>query len=579
MNSAELLGRLADASVQLAIGAAAAWLLARQLPGGVRAWLWRAVGVKALLALVVIVPLAWLKPLPLEVLPAAPDALATQIPISKSPSPPESEPLWLALWGIGAACAMGWLIVRVGRGERWARSIAAAAPADALFQVRVVVTSETPTPIIVGLRHPTILLPPDGDTPFPRAHEMAHAHRRDLLWEVAACAFRAIFWFHPLAWLAALEHRHACDEACDSLALEQTGASPREYALALLAFASRPVPRLTALSSSAFTLRRRIHRMHSKKPHAATVALVAVATLAFAIQARLVAGQTPTAPFAATSLDARASHLIGNPAVQRELGILPEQLSAIASLAPASNDAIRRIGQEIAEMKLRGVPTQERVDWENAQKAAWGAKNARDALAVLTQTQRDRVRQIALQAAGPMALGFAEVGKRAGLPAAKISRIAAIASEARTASFRLSRQNAHEDFERLRNGTNLRAEQRFRYLQLREKSRLTWDSKEYKAYQMVWTLADENPKNLAARKVFSAWMATHPNRLTSAESAEFMRLSRAAGVDPTRVVWVERFAALGKEAYARFSARALALLTPQELGRWTRLLGKSVVLD
>jgi beta-lactamase regulating signal transducer with metallopeptidase domain len=79
------------------------------------------------------------------------------------------------------------------------------------------------TPITCGLVRPAIVLPPDAPQ-WPQAaltralvHELEHVKRRDWAVQVLAYVVCAIYWFHPLVWIAyrqlCLLAEHACDDA------------------------------------------------------------------------------------------------------------------------------------------------------------------------------------------------------------------------------------------------------------------------------------------------------------------------------------------------------------------------------
>lgn len=94
-------------------------------------------------------------------------------------------------------------------------------------------------PLTYGLFRPAILLP-TGAAQWPAerrriilAHELAHVARCD--WSLQLCAelARALYWVHPLVWLAASQLRHESERACDDAVL-QDGISPSVYASQLL---------------------------------------------------------------------------------------------------------------------------------------------------------------------------------------------------------------------------------------------------------------------------------------------------------------------------------------------------------
>jgi tetratricopeptide (TPR) repeat protein len=64
-------------------------------------------------------------------------------------------------------------------------------------------------------------------------HELAHVRRRDWITLLVAEIAAAVYWFHPLVWLARREARRSCERACDDLVLD-AGTKPSVYAAHLL---------------------------------------------------------------------------------------------------------------------------------------------------------------------------------------------------------------------------------------------------------------------------------------------------------------------------------------------------------
>ncbi|HEY7922322.1 MAG TPA: M56 family metallopeptidase, partial [Vicinamibacteria bacterium] len=97
-------------------------------------------------------------------------------------------------------------------------------------------------PMAAGLLHPAVLLPEDAES-WPceqrRAvltHELGHVKRHDCLTQALAHAACAVYWFHPLAWIAAWRLRVERERACDDLVL-RAGANGPDYADQLLQLA------------------------------------------------------------------------------------------------------------------------------------------------------------------------------------------------------------------------------------------------------------------------------------------------------------------------------------------------------
>lgn len=109
-------------------------------------------------------------------------------------------------------------------------------------------------PVTVGVWRMGVLLPPgcerlsDDTLRLVFAHEMSHVRRRDPLLAWIPALAQLVFWFHPLARLAAREYLAAREESCDVEALRVTGSSPGDYGALLVEFG---VGRIAALPGSA----------------------------------------------------------------------------------------------------------------------------------------------------------------------------------------------------------------------------------------------------------------------------------------------------------------------------------------
>jgi len=112
-------------------------------------------------------------------------------------------------------------------------------------------------PMTWGIRRPAILLPAEADawTAERRRdvllHELAHVKRHDFLIQLMARIACAVYWFHPLVWLAATRLREERERACDDQVL-RAGATPSVYATHLLEIArGLRAARATSLASVA----------------------------------------------------------------------------------------------------------------------------------------------------------------------------------------------------------------------------------------------------------------------------------------------------------------------------------------
>jgi TonB family protein len=101
--------------------------------------------------------------------------------------------------------------------------------------VRALESADAVVPMTWGILRPVALLP-DGAREWPAArlhtsilHELVHVQRHDLLAQSVAQAVCYLYWFHPLAWLAARQLRKERERACDDAVLNR-GVAPAEYA-------------------------------------------------------------------------------------------------------------------------------------------------------------------------------------------------------------------------------------------------------------------------------------------------------------------------------------------------------------
>ena len=179
---------------------------------------------------------------------------------------PDEQPagIWRPVWVAGIALSMFGLAVgflrlrwlasraRVIHGGRWYAAAQDAARQIGLRRRVTLLQSSHPSLLVTwGALRPKIILP-DGaeDWPDERVrtvllHEIAHIKRGDWVWQIAAEALRAVYWFNPILWLAGRQLRQESERACDDVVL-QLGVSPSEYAAHLLA-----VARVTALNRRA----------------------------------------------------------------------------------------------------------------------------------------------------------------------------------------------------------------------------------------------------------------------------------------------------------------------------------------
>jgi TonB family protein len=164
--------------------------------------------------------------------------------------------IWLAGMMIGLArLAAGhirlWLSVRRAPEVRASEWLALLEEAGTRIGLRHPVSlrrsPETDVPLTCGIFAPTVVLPSgseEWDAQRRRVvllHELTHARRRDPLVYLLARVAAAVYWFHPLAWLAVARFRREQERSCDD-AVVRAGAGQSAYASHLVDLARSVAP-------------------------------------------------------------------------------------------------------------------------------------------------------------------------------------------------------------------------------------------------------------------------------------------------------------------------------------------------
>ena len=318
--------RLLTGSIQGAVVIAAVWLVCRRfraIPAPVQAALWWLASLKLLLVFV---------PLPAIALPLLPAPLpAAELPgagmvldaVATSAAP--QAPLWIsmtvAVWA--SALVMQairlWLTLRRLRGlvsratpltaseGAIASEMAGAVGLRSCPDVRL--SGEIEGPLVSGVRRPVVLLPaalPDADRAMALCHEFVHVRRHDLaLGWVPALAER-LFFFHPLARLAAREYITAREAACDAGVVRTLGVSAGDYGRLLVRLGiapAEPLPAAGGAPASVTSLRRRLDMLQQPSFHGPSrqlawllAAVFALFLMPFDVTARPVPPTPLTAP-------------------------------------------------------------------------------------------------------------------------------------------------------------------------------------------------------------------------------------------------------------------------------------------
>ncbi len=126
--------------------------------------------------------------------------------------------------------------------------------------VRLLISTSASMPMAWGLWRSSVCMPSEAERWCSKqvtsvlTHELAHIRRRDAQWEWVVQLARAVYWFHPLVWLAAWRLQVERERACDDLVV-RGGTAACDYAGQLLQLVAVSRPRrvlsLPALSMGA----------------------------------------------------------------------------------------------------------------------------------------------------------------------------------------------------------------------------------------------------------------------------------------------------------------------------------------
>lgn len=256
-------------------------------------------------------------------MPASASSGLTEIPwttvIVRAAGQPAVAPNWAArlpgwrdsltaIWAAGAALMLLRVLVGLARAA-WLR--AAAQPMAIGGAVDVRTHSAVPMPTTFGFRRPTILLPAAAAgwdarrTESVLRHEQAHVERQDCLTTLVVEVARAVYWFHPLAWVVAAKAQQERERSCDDAVL-QGGVAATDYAGHLVSIAREAQGQLlpagvpmAAPSQLESRIRAVLNPALSRRPVSRRLVSVSATAMLGIVMAVAAAGQS-TGPLAGT---------------------------------------------------------------------------------------------------------------------------------------------------------------------------------------------------------------------------------------------------------------------------------------
>ncbi len=189
---------------------------------------------------------------PVAILPAAHE---NSTPLPKPAHPLSVYSLLAILWLVGAVTLLilTWLVnLKFLRQISTAPEIAdpelrqlfteTKAEIEITRNIRLIESAQVQSPAIMGLFHPTLLLPARVREQFDTAelrliflHELAHLKRGDVLVQGLIAVLQILHWFNPVLWYAFRRMRIDREPATDALVLSRAGEEEKErYGLMLI---------------------------------------------------------------------------------------------------------------------------------------------------------------------------------------------------------------------------------------------------------------------------------------------------------------------------------------------------------
>lgn len=163
-------------------------------------------------------------------------------------------------------------------------------------KVRVVISGGTPTPFVVGVWRPLIVLPQeDEDSRLVIRHEVAHIKSGDVAIGWGLLLLRVTFWLHPLVWFGQRSASLARELDCDSFAVADE--SRAEYARVLCKYSIPGTVTTAAFASPVSALKVRLKHLGSERSSRRSSGVDwLLAAILFGVLTLATAFQTPREP-------------------------------------------------------------------------------------------------------------------------------------------------------------------------------------------------------------------------------------------------------------------------------------------
>lgn len=230
--------------------------------------------------------------------------------VAVSPEPVTTFPPAFYLFCLWTLSVLVWTGVALWKNAAFRRTLRSANPVDLASEVpslnaprnlEVFSKTDLPSPILVGLTRPRLILPSKWSSWSSEElrgvvrHELAHFEKRDIHVLILQAIATALFGVNPLIWLLNRRLMLLRELRCDEAVLRETNLTPAEYGRLLLGLVDRrSAPRALTVffTDRGTTLKKRLEhvlgfkegRIKRSKRHLAVLILVGLAIVPLSIR-------------------------------------------------------------------------------------------------------------------------------------------------------------------------------------------------------------------------------------------------------------------------------------------------------
>ena len=178
-----------------------------------------------------------------------------------------------------------------------------------------------PTPMLIGIIRPIIILPDKEYTPIQLKnillHELIHFRRKDIFLKWIMIMANAIHWFNPFIYLVRRELNHICELACDESVIKDLSVYERqEYGNTLISVvAEKRLPKAvlsTTMSEEKKALKERLGAIMNNKNTTRKALIISVILFAIILCTTIVIGATKSSKIGPSKWDDFPNTLVEN---------------------------------------------------------------------------------------------------------------------------------------------------------------------------------------------------------------------------------------------------------------------------